>query len=184
VLSYEFFSHFAVSLIYLTIISLFKIGKFNSLDYFSLWLGGLIGTYLLDIDHLIYCLFFRPEKTSAKKFQALLKEKKYKEALFSLAETHFEHNELIFHNAVFIPIWIILSFFILSSSGSIFASILVMTIYLHLLKDIWDVIRIEKSYNLKFLFWQIKTPIEEKIKRYYVWGITLIFILENFLLFG
>lgn len=178
-LTYEFFSHLIVSLIYLSIISLFKIGRFNSVDYLLLWLGGLLGTYFIDIDHLIYCIFSRPDKSCSTKVQELLKKKNYKKTIFTMAETHFEHDELSFHNAVFIPIWIIFCFFILSSSGSIFASAMVMAMYLHLLKDIWDMVRIKKSYDLKFLFWQIKMPLSEQIKKYYIWGATLVFILES-----
>jgi len=180
-LYYEFFSHLVISLIYLLIISFFKIGRFNTGDYLLLWTGGLVGTYFLDIDHLIYVFLRRPNEVSGLKTKELLKKKDYKRAVIYFANTHFERNELSFHNAIFIPIWIIFCFFILTSADSIFAPGLVMTMYLHLLKDIWDVVRIEKSYNLLFLFWQIKKPLEERIKKYYVWGITVVFVLENFL---
>jgi len=106
-----------------------------------------------------------------------LREKDYKNAFLVMANTHLEHQELTFHNAVFIPIWIIFSFFILTSSGSLFTSSLVMTMYLHILKDIWDAVRITKNYQLDFLFWQIKIPLEETFKKYFVWSISLLFLL-------
>lgn len=176
-LSYEFLSHLVPSIIYLLIISLLKIGHFTLTDYLLFWLGGLIGTYLLDIDHFLYCLITKPDKPCSLKAQEFLKKKDYRNFFWLVVNSHYEHQELTFHSALFLPIWIVFCFFILTSSGSLFASSLVMTIYLHLLKDIWDIVRLEKSYQLNFLFWQIKPPAEEKIKKYYVWTVTAAFLL-------
>lgn len=176
-LRYEFFSHLIPSLVYLLIISILRIGHYGPVDFLMLWSGGLIGTFFIDIDHLIYCLFTRPNQPCSLKVQELLKKKDYRNAFLAMVNTHLEHQELTFHNAIFIPIWIIFCLFILTSSGSIFASALVMAMYVHLLKDIWEDVRIKKNYQLDTWFWQIKIPLEETIKKYLVWTFNVAFLL-------
>ena len=178
-LFYEFVSHLIPSLVYFALIVLFNIGHFRTIDFIFLAVGGFLGTYLIDIDHIIYALITKPDHPSSQEFRKILSQKKYFQALIALVRSHLNHTELPFHNAIFIPIWALFCFFILSSSGSIFASSLVMAMYLHLLKDIWEVARREKNFSLNFLFWQIKSPISLKIKEYYVYIITVVFILES-----
>ena len=174
----ELTTHFLLTFIYFTIISLFNFHLGFSLLF--LWLGALLGTFLLDFDHVLVA-FDKENKTWwAEKFRFLWQRKKYKEAIFHLAESHLEHSHLVFHSALFQPVLLFLAFFILTSTGSLLGNGLVMSVNLHLLKDEWHSF-LEKG-NIDFLFWQIKKKIDRDSQRVYLIVASFFFFLISLLL--
>lgn len=180
----EITTHLAVSFFYLLALSVlrFKI----DLALVFLWLGGLLGTFLLDIDHLLYWFVTHPEKEDSREAKALWQQKGlhgYRE-LYQLAQkTHYAHDRLIFHSAVFQVILLVLALYVISSGGSVFGSGLIMSVNLHLLKDEWQdyASRGEGAVN-NWLFWQIRgIPVQKYLKLYLV-VITLIFTSLSWLL--
>jgi len=146
-----------------------------------LWLGGLAGTFLLDIDHLIYWFFFQPEKQDSQMAKVLWLKKDFKGLLLLLGRYHDTHLRLIFHTALFQAVLFIFSFYIFTSGGSLFASGLVAGMNLHLLKDEWKEY-LEKKYEHQksWLFWQIKREVSPEELKMYLIIATIIFILLSF----
>lgn len=169
----EVVSHFSVTLVYFFLVSLFNLGLGWRLLIF--WLGALIGTFLLDIDHIILGLNPLTEAEWAAKFKALWKEKKYKEAIIVGADSHVSHRRLIFHSVIFQPILLILTFFILTSTGSLFGAGLIMSMNLHLLKDLWHCYLEEK--RLAWFFWPLKQLPDQKFQQAYLFVMTGFFLL-------
>jgi len=172
----EIKSHLKVSfawLILVTILSLFRLRAgsfwFWLLGTLFLWLGTLVGTFLLDIDHLIYWFFTHPEKEDSQKARKLWQGKEYKELLLLLGQSHDSHTRLIFHSALFQIIFLIFTLYIFTSGGSYFGSGLAAGINLHLLKDEWEEY-FEKKYNHlnDWLFWQLKRKIGLKQQKNFI----------------
>jgi len=174
----EFYSHLLVTFIYFISISFFNIRL--GFGLILLWLGALVGTFLLDIDHLLLCLDSSNKTWWAEKSRYLWNKKRYKEVIFYLGETHLEHRTLTFHSALFQPILLLLAFFVLTSTGSLFGSGLVMSLNLHLLKDEWQCFLTEG--RLDWLFWQIKGRINQRGEKIYLLTTTFIFFLLSRLL--
>lgn len=65
----------------------------------------------------------------------MIGKREIKDTFKFLYETRSERKDLIFHTAFFQLIFIVLSFLVLSSSGSIFAKGMVLAFLLHLLVD-------------------------------------------------
>lgn len=174
----EVFSHLLVAFIYFAIVTIlnFRLG----FGLVFLWLGALVGTFLLDIDHVLRGLDSENKTWWAEKFRFLWNKRKYKEAIFYSAETHLEHRNLTFHSALFQPLLLILAFFVLTSTGSLFGSGLVMSMNLHLLKDEWQCFLEEGE--LSFLFWQIKRKVDKSTQRLYLIVVTFFFSLLSLLL--
>lgn len=171
----EVLSHLKVSLVWLVVVTLIRWQWRFNLVWF--WLGGLIGTYLLDIDHIINTLFVFPNTLTGRKLKELLGKGRFKEFLILLGETHYERMNLTFHNALFQPIFYVFCFFILTSSGSLFGKGLVMAMALHLLKDEFEELINKKEEHLRqWLFWQIKREVTFKEQ-----GIFLAVMLATFL---
>ncbi len=150
----ELFVHFSYFLSFFIFVSIIK-GYLN-FSYYSFWLGGIIGTFLPDIDHLLY-LYLRPQELTAQRVGFLIDKREVKRVVTLLYETRGERKNLIFHTAFFQIIFVILTFWMLSSSGSLFGKGLVLAFSLHLLIDqIVDLTETGKFDNwLKYSPWYL-----------------------------
>lgn len=171
-------SHFLLTFVYFLLVSLFNLRL--GFGLFFLWLGALMGTFLLDLDHFLLGLDQDNKSYWAERFRFLWKKKEYKRAVFLLGETHLEHRELVFHSVLFQPVLLLLAFFVLTSTGSLFGSGLVMSMNLHLLKDQWQCFLEEGK--LDWLFWQIKRKVDQGGQKIYLFTVTFFFLLLSLLL--
>lgn len=129
----ELFIHFAFWLSFFIFITLFK--EYFSLSYWPFWLGGIFGTLLPDIDHVIYFYLISPRDLTSQRFNYLVQRTEIKRMLTLLYETRGERKGLIFHSVFFQIIFIILTFWMLSSSSSLFGRGMVLAFALHLSID-------------------------------------------------
>jgi len=129
----ELFIHFSFWFSFFVLISLFK--HFLSLSYWPFWLGGLLGIFLPDVDHLIYIFFSSPQELTSQRINFLWGRKEYSRMIELLYETRSERRGLIFHTFFFQIIFLILAFLVMSSSASLFGKGLVLSFALHLSVD-------------------------------------------------
>ncbi|WKZ25484.1 MAG: hypothetical protein QY322_03805 [bacterium] len=108
------------------------VNKLFSLSYWPFYVGGLIGLFLPYIDHLVHIFIFKPLELTSQRVILLVKSKQYKMALNLLYDTRDERKELIFHTLLFQVIFAVLTFWIVSSSGSFFVKGLVLAYFLNL----------------------------------------------------
>jgi len=104
-------------------------------DFVFLFFGLLWGSFFLDIDHLIYWFYLKPELEESRLAQIAWKKGDYRSILKLLESTHFQHTSLIFHHYFFQIVITLISFFVFTSSSSIFAKAFLLAINLHLLVD-------------------------------------------------
>ena len=102
----ELFIHFSFLISFLILISLLK-GWVN-LSYWPLWLGGVVGTLLPDLDHLIYVFFLQPQELTSQRVNYMVSKKNIFRTLELLAETRYERKNLIFHTLLFQIIFLVL----------------------------------------------------------------------------
>ncbi len=112
-----FFAYF----IFLTLIN-----SLYSFSYWPLYIGGLVGLFMSNLDHLLHIFVFQPQELTSQRTVIYLKNKQYKEALILLYDTREERKDLIFHTSLFQIIFVVLTFWVVSSSGSLFARGLVL----------------------------------------------------------
>lgn len=172
----ELISHLFVTFAWLLVISLLRWDwQFN---LFLLWLGGLAGTFLLDLDHLIYSLWLYPQELVSLRVKRFLAQKQFKEAFSLLSDTHEERFKFVFHNALFQLVFWIVCLFVITSSGSLFGTGLVMAMALHLLKDEIECLikgRKGETYLRQWLFWPIKGQVSFTHQRFFVAVMVVIF---------
>lgn len=142
--------HFISTLILLTLIILFK--RWFDLSYWPLVAGGVLGTFLPDVDHLIYVYFLSPQELTSQRVNSLVERRDIKRSVELLYETRAERKNLIFHSFYFQIIFLVLTFFVISSSGSVFGRGLVGAFFLHLVVDQW--IDLKEIGNLDAWFTQ------------------------------
>jgi hypothetical protein len=147
----ELFIHLAFWFSFFVFISLFR--HFLALSYWPFWVGGLVGVFLPDIDHLIYVFFLSPQELTSQRVNFLLGRKEIKRLIELLYETRSERRGLIFHTFFFQIIFLTLTFWLVSSSASLFGKGLVLSFALHLSIDqLTDLIDMKDLSNwTKFL---------------------------------
>lgn len=151
----ELFIHFSFWFFFFVFVAIFK--HFFALPYWSFWLGGIVGTLLPDIDHIIYFYFVAPTDLTSQRFNFLLQKKEIIRMITLLYETREERKNLIFHTAFFQVIFFIVTFWFLTSSGSLFGRGLVLAFSLHLAIDqLIDLTNLKSFDNwLKYSPWYL-----------------------------
>ncbi|MBX4205871.1 hypothetical protein KW795_01605 [Candidatus Microgenomates bacterium] len=139
-------------------------------------LGGVIGTVLPDIDHLIYIFLLKPQDLTSQRVGYMLGKGDIWNTLEVLAITREERKHLIFHSALFQIIFWVLAFLVVSSSGSVFGRGLVLAFSLHLIVDQFlDLMKLDNLDNW-FRQWNL---ILDKNKYMFYWitnlGVLLLF---------
>ncbi len=177
----EFFGHLLITLVWLSLISVLRWQWQSNLVF--LWLGGLLGTFLLDIDHLLYSLVVYPHHLTSMRVRHLLEQRRLREAFVLLGNTREERIRLNFHNALFQSIFYLICFFVLTSTGSLFGAGLILAMALHLLKDeLWNLLEGREEYLRSWLFWPIRGQISLAGQRLFVVSMLLIFLGLNLFL--
>lgn len=168
----ELFIHFSLWFSFFVFVAIVK--HYFSLDSWLFWVGGVTGVFLPDLDHIIYVLFLRPQELTSQRFNFLVNRKEIKRAVELLYETRGERTGLIFHTVLFQIIFLILTFWMMSSSGSLFGHGLVLSFALHLSVDqIVDLIELQNFNN-----WLKLTVINLNFKKAQIyWLVTLLLVL-------
>lgn len=170
----ELFVHFAFWFSFFVLVSIFK--NFLSISYWPFWLGGLIGVFMPDLDHLIYVFFLAPQELTSQRVGFLWGRREVRRLVELLYETRSERRGLIFHTIFFQVIFLLLTFWIISSSNSLFGKGLVLSFALHLSVDqLVDLVEVKSLGNwMKFL------PINLDFRRseiYWSAGVLLLFVM-------
>ena len=118
--------------------------------------GLLAGSFILDLDHLVYWLFLYPELSESKKARELLRKKDIGGILLLLSQTHKSHTSLVFHHFIFQAILFVLILFVFTSTGSIFGKGFILSVGAHLLADQWQDWKADPKHLQKWLF--ARTP--------------------------
>lgn len=178
----EILNNLLLVLIWLLVVTLLRWDwQWNLLLF---WLGGILGVFLFNLDHLFYFLVISPHELTSQRFQRLLEQKKFKEALVLMFDTTTERYRLPFHNALFQVILLVLCFFVLTSTNNLFGSGLVMGMMLHLLKDeVGELLSKQEERLKKWLFWQVNFEVSFDQQKLFVILMVLFFVALNFLLF-
>jgi hypothetical protein len=129
----EGFNKFIAVIVLLIVLTLVK--KWFNFSSALVWLGVLVGYYLPFFDHLFYAYIVRPDLEISRNIRSLVSIKKIKKLITYVNETKDQRDKLIIHTAYFQMIFSLLTFFILSSSMSLFGRGLVYGFCLKLLTE-------------------------------------------------
>lgn len=133
----ELFRHFVPTL---SIFLLFALAKLTngSPPYHILltFLGLALGSFLLDIDHLVYWFVVKPELAESQEAKRLVVGKNWRGILGHLGQYHKTHTNLIFHHFHFHLLLLGVALFVFLSTNSLFTKAFVVSLNLHLLTDI------------------------------------------------
>jgi len=139
----------------------------------GLWVGGLIGAFLLDLDHLIYCFFQNPHEFTPQRLRRYLQQGQYRFSLKLLFETQKERKRLIFHSVLFQIVLLVTVFFVLTSSSGLLGKGLVLVLFLQSLISQFD--EFLKTGKMDSWFWQLKISLSNNFQALYLLLLFLLF---------
>ena len=135
-MKHEFRYHLISSGVLFLIISIFlvifKVGNFQIL---SLALSLLLGSFFLDIDHIIFWFFLKPNLEESRLARLAIQKKDFKSVYRLLKASQRTHQNLIFHHYFFQVILVLFTVFILTSTTNFFTASFLLALNLHLLID-------------------------------------------------
>lgn len=129
----EIIIHYSFLISLFVFISLAK--DWMGLSYWPFWVGGIVGNLLPDLDHFIYVYFLKPHELTSQRVGYMMEKRNFSRSFRLLIETRSERTKLIFHSGPFQLIFVVLAFFVITSSGSLFSRGVVLAFFLHLLVD-------------------------------------------------
>ena len=154
ILKKEALIHFGSALLFLLVISLFK--RYFSIGYIGFWIGGILGTLAPDIDHLLYLYLLKPQEATSQRVRYMFQKGEVLKTFQLMVSTRSERKDLVFHNLLVQSAFLVLVFWVLSSSGSLLGRGFVLAFGLHLSVDqIVDFLQMDNINN-----WTKKLPIE------------------------
>lgn len=173
-----FFHLLPVTIIFFIISFIWIIFGTPNIYIFYLLIGLFLGTFFLDIDHIIYWFYRKPNTNESRIVQMTFEKKDYKSVYKLIRIARKTHNNLIFHHYFFQIILILISFFIFTSSTNIFIKSFLFALNLHLLVDeIFDFYTDKKALQ-KWLFAREDKQLSVDSLKYYI--LTFIILLVFF----
>lgn len=127
------FIHFSFLVSFFILLSLAN--SWLSLSYWPLWLGGIVGSILPELDSLVYVFFVNPQELTSQRVIYLLKKRSFLDAVRLLIETRLERGSLVFHSNTFLVTALVLGIWLMTSSASYLGKGIVLGIIVHLVVD-------------------------------------------------
>lgn len=169
----EILTHIIASFLFSVLVVVAK-GWFD-LSYWTIFLGAALGTILPDVDHIIYVYFLAPQELTSQRVSYMVSKKDFWGVIKLLVETRNERRELIFHTVFFQLIFLVLTFFVITSTGSVFGRGLVLAFSLHLLLD--QAIDLREVGNLENWFYNSAFKIPAPQTKVYLWAVLAVLLI-------
>lgn len=151
----------------------------NTWDFVEVTTGIILGTFVLDLEYILYPYIFEPKTDFAKSVFAFVKHKDFGGLISFVNEHKDEIKEKSLNSALFQIILVPLIFFLIYSTESYFVKVLVLTTFAN---SIYKLIESFFEENTKDWFWAIKgTPKKEGVIVYII-GLILILVLSLWML--
>lgn len=173
----EIFIHFSFLISFFILITIYR--RWFDTYYIPFWLGGVLGTIMPYLDQLIYVYVLRPDDSSSQQIAEKLSERNVWGAIKTLLEVRYLTDNLIFHTVYFQLIFLMLTFFIVSSSGSVFGRGIVLAFSLHLFID--QITDLMETGGVANWFKKLPVNLDKEQRRWYLVFIFLILLVLGLL---
>ena len=172
----------SLALFFLVAIFLVIIKSPNS-QILTVFLGIFFGSIILDVDHLIFWYFLKPNIEESRLAKTTIKNFDAKSLIKLINASHSTHHNLIFHHYFFQSILVLFTFFIFTSTDNLFILSLIVSLNLHLLVDEYMDYFNNPKILQKWLFAREETQLPTKFLNRYLAFFSLFIIIFIFLLF-
>ncbi|MDP3998048.1 MAG: hypothetical protein Q8P89_00320 [bacterium] len=159
-------ANLAAAIFYAALVTL--LGRHFRPEFIFFWLGMIGGVIVLYFDPLFTAYFGSTITSSTQEIKQLIGQKKFPAAVGKIFVSHEPREQLILHSAFFQCILMLLAFYIVTSSGSLFGSGLVMGMVIHLFQEEIVIWRRDPQRLTKILFWNIHREVSLQEQKIYL----------------
>ncbi len=182
-MKHEIRRYFLPSIIVFTIIlPIWILNKVAWYQFIFLFFGLFWGSFFIEIDHLIYWFFLRPELEESQLARIAWKKKDFRSLFKLFQSTHYQHTSLIFHHYFFQIILTLVSFFIFTSTPNIFIKAFTLATGLHLLSREYYDYRENPEFLKSWLFARENKQLPTAYLKYYLYVFAFFNLLFTLLL--
>lgn len=157
--------HFTFAIALFVLISIYR--DWLSLKFVAFWIGGVLGTLLPDVDHLIYVYVLKPNEASSQKIADLISQKQIVKTWDALTSTRTDRKGLLIHNAAFQILFLVFAILVITS-GSLIGMGITLGFMLHLILD--EVVDYMETGNFDMWFSGFPFTLESRYKQLYLVG--------------
>jgi len=161
--------------------SLLFIGSFpNFLSFGLIILGVFIGFQILFFDRVLHAFYLYPETEFNQLVRSLWANKDYVGVVKALVQAETLQEKLLTRSTLFLIVYLLMTVFVLTSTGSVIGIGLMLGMGLHYTYDFWRYSRFTEKFTKQYL-WQIKRSFTDREIRGFVVGWTVFFVLLTLL---
>lgn len=133
-------------------------------------IGGLLGLGFVYVDRLIQVFLVKPHEHLSEHVRHMVRDKRIMDAIRLLRDRGHEQQKLTVRSIFFMGAWVPVALFVLTSTGNMLATGLVMGIGLHMLYEVWmDWADLDRLRH--WLFW----PIRRYVNDFEVKGVVVLY---------
>jgi hypothetical protein len=136
--------------------------------------GYFVGFYFFLVDRFLHAFFLYPETEFNQLVQKALKDKKYLQMVKVLLQADTLQEKLLTRSILFFCIYIALTFFVMTSTGSIIGIGLMLGLGMHICLDLLSHSKDTETFHKHFL-WQLKRKLSQKEVERFVAGFIAFF---------
>jgi len=126
------------------------------------WIGGLIGFFLLDVDHLLDVFFLHPDDPASQQVKQALKSRNWSKVWEVLIATAPQRRHLVLHTIIFEVVIAVLAIYVATSSGGLFPKALILAFWFRILTE--QIREYMSTGKMASWFWQIKDPVPPNLQ--------------------
>ncbi|HOM77929.1 MAG TPA: hypothetical protein PLT50_01845 [bacterium] len=142
-------------------------------------LGCILGTFILDLDYIIYAYFTDPNQDFSVTLKGFIRHKDYINAISYVFYHKNDVKEKTLHSVLFQVILLALTFFMIFSPLNLFTKTMIISGYAN------SLYRITESYfseNVMEWFWLLKEhPSQKGVKAYIIISVLALLIMIQFM---
>lgn len=155
--------------------------SFPSLLQFVFFVIGVVfGFQILFLDRFIHAFYLYPDTEFNQLVRAYWQKGNYLGAIKALAQAESLQEKLLTRSALFLIVYVLLTLFVLTSTGSVFGIGMMLGLGLHYTCDFWRYSRDTERFTKQY-FWQVKRSFTAREIRAFVVGWTVFFIVLSLL---
>lgn len=144
------------------------------------WLlvGGLMGMGMPVIDRMVYVYVVAPDEQLSVQVKTLVRRGKWLSAWSVLMDRRLEQVKLAMNNVLFMAMWVVVAFYVISSVKLPLSVGLVLGIGLDLVYDLYKDWK-KRDYLVQRVFWPVKRPVGWAEAKRVVWAMVVAFVVVS-----
>lgn len=148
--------------------SLFFIRSFPNIWSFVFFImGTLIGFQILFFDRVLHAFYLYPETEFNQLVRSLWKNKDYVGFVKALSQAETLQEKLLTRSTLFLIVYVLMTIFVLTSTGSVVGTGIMLGMGLHYTYDFWRYSRSPEKFAKQYL-WQVKRAVTDREIRGFV----------------